>query len=271
MINDIIENITFPKNTNEKYKEKIRKFFIATRLLIKSKLLRGKNKKANVSFFGFKISGYDYYTLYFLFKEVFISNEYFFDAKTTAPLIIDCGANIGMSILYFKKLYPSSRITAFEANPLVYKLLQENITQNKLSDIELNNVALYDEEKEIPFYINENIGTLMGSVEETRGGSISVKVPAKRLSSYLVNMDLVDLIKIDVEGAEIQILNDLFTASFINKAKEYIIEYHHNINDSTLLSVFLQKFETNGFKYNIKSDFSGINSFQDLLIHFYKA
>jgi FkbM family methyltransferase len=272
MIRDIIENITASKNTKETYGARFSRFFILIRLFVLSKLFRRKNKKARVSFLGFKVLGYSYYSLYFLFKEVFISNEYYFTTSTPSPLIIDCGANLGMAVLYFKKLYPSARIIAFEANKHIYQLLEENVKANNLNDIELHNVALYDTETEISFFIDNNIGTLLGSVRETRGGSTEMKVKTRRLSSYLMHVDAVDLIKIDIEGAEIEVLNDLFNTAVINKSKEYIIEYHHNIgNDKSVLSSFLQKFEVNGFNYTIKADSSGENRFQDILIHLYKT
>jgi len=75
----------------------------------------------------------------------------------------------------------------------------------------------------------------------------------------------------DVEGAEINIINDLIESATINKAKEYLIEYHHNIANSKFsLSSFLQKFEINGFKYNIKTSYRNKASFQNIFIHFYK-
>jgi hypothetical protein len=86
-------------------------FFTLFRLMFKKKLFQKKNKEVSDSFFGYKMTGYDYFTLEFLFKEVFISNEYDFDAKgNKQPLIIDCGANIGASLCFFKKLYPDSKI-----------------------------------------------------------------------------------------------------------------------------------------------------------------
>src|ERR1700751_4342148 len=228
MIRALIAYIVASKNRIESFKQRLSKSSVLIRLYITSLLFRRKNTKSNVSFLGYTVWGYSYYSLYFLFKEVFITNEYFFIASTSSPVIIDCGANIGMSVLYFKKLYPSASIIAFEANQHVYRLLEENIRTNKLTDVELHNVALYDEETEISFFIDNNIGSFLGSVREDRGGNREMRISTQKLSAYLKNIPSVDLIKIDVEGAEIQILNDLFHTSMIGKAKEYIIEYHHN-------------------------------------------
>lgn len=59
---------------------------------------------------------------YFI-NEIFTSNEYYFKPSCKQAFIIDCGAHIGMSVLYFKKMFPDSKIMAFEANPHNFELL----------------------------------------------------------------------------------------------------------------------------------------------------
>jgi len=227
-----------------------------------------KNVKS-ITFLNFKVSGYSYSNLAYLLSEIFITNEYFFKPTSTEPVIIDCGANIGMSNLYFKSLFPNSKIISFEANPNAYKLLEKNIRENNLDNIEIHNVALFDKETEISFYISEDIGTLLGSTKSERGGGYELKVKSKKLSSYLKNLPAVDLIKMDVEGAEIEIISDLFESSLMNKVKEFIIEYHHNVEGSaSAFSSFLQKFEIVGFDYNIRCDFKEVGEFQDVLFIF---
>ena len=145
------------------------------------------------------------------------------------------------------------------------------MVDNNIKNVELHNIALFDKEIKISFYIGDDVGTLVGSIKSERGGANELKIDAQKLSSYLKNIGTVDLIKMDIEGAEENVISDLFDSSIIKNAKEYIIEYHHNMKkEKSKLSTFLQKFETNGFSYNIKSDFKNINSFQDIFIHFYK-
>jgi len=49
----------------------------------------------------FNITFFTYYDLQHLFYEIFVREIYAFKAQTSTPFIIDCGSNIGMSILYF--------------------------------------------------------------------------------------------------------------------------------------------------------------------------
>jgi hypothetical protein len=83
--------------------EKISTFFVFISLQIKSRIFRKKNKQVKTSFYNYKFGGYDYSTISYLFSEVFIASEYYFQSATAEPLIIDCGSNIGMSILIFQK------------------------------------------------------------------------------------------------------------------------------------------------------------------------
>lgn len=69
-----------------------------------------------------------------------------------------------------------------------------------------------------------------------------------------------------VEGAEKNIISDSFNSSFLNKSKEYIIEYHHHMDaDKSMLSTFIQKIESNGFNYNIKTNYKNLIFFKILL------
>src|SRR6266487_3582389 len=52
-----------------------------------------------------------------MYNETFKYNQYRFTADTSAPFILDCGSNIGVSVVYFKTLYPQAKIIAFEPSP----------------------------------------------------------------------------------------------------------------------------------------------------------
>ncbi len=71
-----------------------------------------------------------------IFKEE-IYNLDIDDGKTKELNIIDVGAYIGLSILYFKSRYRNARITAFEPNPNVFPLLEENLEYNKIKNVQI--------------------------------------------------------------------------------------------------------------------------------------
>ncbi|SEA89061.1 methyltransferase, FkbM family [Flavobacterium gillisiae] len=264
----VSKNIQITKKSKYKFKEKIIIFNILNSLYFKSVFFKNKNEVTQ-DIFQFKVTAYNYNTLLFLYKEIFISNDYFFKADNSIPKIIDCGANIGMSILYFKFIYPNCSIVAFEPNPKAFYLLKKNVEQNNLKNVVLHNLALSDNRGKIDFFIGNDEEILLASTIAERGGEENFKIESDKLSNYL--NDTIDLIKIDIEGSENQVLNDLVLSDKIKSTKNYIIEYHHRINNrKSSLSSFIKPFEESGFEYNIKSSFYATGVFQDILLNIYK-
>ena len=63
-------------------------------------------------------------------EEIWNKESYFFETDSPCPYIIDCGSNIGLSVLYFKHLFPNSDITAFEPDPELLNYLSQNLKSN---------------------------------------------------------------------------------------------------------------------------------------------
>ena len=72
-----------------------------------------------------------------IYSSIFSRGDYSVSINTDSPLIIDCGAHIGLATIYFKKKFPSSKITAIEANPETLSFLRKNIKANKIKDVEV--------------------------------------------------------------------------------------------------------------------------------------
>ena len=254
-----------------KWLDKWKVFFILNTLYIKSKIYsKNDNKEVNQKIFQFTVSGLSYKTMGYLFEEIFLNDEYRFESDKSDPKIIDCGANIGMTVLYFKYLFPDCSIIAFEPNPFVFQLLQKNVEQNKLTNVTLVNAGLSSENGACTFYYEDFKGTLLGSILKERGGANTLTIQTHRLSGYLKE-NYFDLVKIDIEGAETKVINDLLENNCLQNAQNYIIEYHHRINkNKSNLSSFLKAFEETDFEYNIRSNSNGTGQFQDILIYCYK-
>jgi FkbM family methyltransferase len=245
-------------------------FFPMLGMIFKGQAKTNPNKLYTFNFLNYKISGYSPHTIEYLINEIFLNNEYNFDASSNAPIILDCGSNIGVSVMYFLSLYPNAQITAFEPDPHIFKALKKNMEQNNLN-VTLENCALCRQECTIPFYVNDGYGALTGSIINERGGENKIDVAGKQLSNFVAKYDRIDLIKIDVEGAELEVLDDLYSNNLLTRADNYAVEYHHNIkNADSNLSDFLRKFEENGFDYSIRTRYKSLGEFQDIFLHFYK-
>jgi FkbM family methyltransferase len=184
--------------------------------------------------------------------EIFFKGEYRFTARTETPVILDCGANIGLATLFFKHLYPQAHVTAFEADPNIADILKANITNNNLRDVEIQNLMLANTEGDRTFFVtNDPAANLMGSANPNRvSDHREVTVPAARLSRFIHGP--VDFLKLDVEGSEFEVLEDLIASGSLSQIASMVIEYHHKIgNAPSRLSSFLSTLEDHGYEYQI--------------------
>jgi FkbM family methyltransferase len=203
--------------------------------------------------------------------EVFVRGEYLFDASHPSPVILDCGANIGLATLFFKRLYPAARIHSFEADPTTSEVLRCNVEQNHLREVTVSNLLLSDHAGDEKFYVVSGApGSLSMSASQSRVASRrnEITVQAGRLSDYVDGP--VDLLKLDVEGSEFAVMRDLVASGKIGQISKMFIEYHHKIeNEPSRLSSFLALLEEAGFEYQIQSAMNVMakgGQFQDVLI-----
>ena len=99
-------------------------------------------KPVNIRFLNFNFKVPDALSFIWQFKEIFAEEYYRFETASQIPVIFDCGANVGTSCAFFKKIYPKSRILAFEPNPKIESYLKANIKNNSLNSIEVINKAV---------------------------------------------------------------------------------------------------------------------------------
>jgi FkbM family methyltransferase len=196
----------------------------------------------------YHVRGYDYYDTGTLFQEIFIDQQYFFRAATPSPRIIDSGSHIGLSILYFKALYPQASVPGFEPAPTTYKFLSENMKNNRLRDVRLEKKAVSNEEGKLEFFGDMS---KTSSLIKERGSRESEMVDVVKLSKYIDRE--VSFLKLDVEGAEDRVLQDLAAADKLKMIQQMVIEYHHHIiHQEDRLSAFLKILEDHHFGYQTK-------------------
>jgi FkbM family methyltransferase len=201
-------------------------------------------KAMKINFLGFRFLVPDCQSFFWQFKEIFVEEYYSFESATKTPLILDCGANIGTSCVYFKKLYPEAKIIAFEANPKIAGILKENIKNNNFNDIEVIDKAVW---------IN-NEGIEIG-IEHADASSIykndnKVKVNSVRLKDFLQKYNQIDLLKMDIEGAETEVIKDC--AGSLGNVKNLFIEYHSYTQIEQELGLILNILRKNNFRFFIK-------------------
>lgn len=151
-------------------------------------------------------------------KEIFEQEIYKFKPINGEPRILDCGANVGVSCLYFYRQFPTARITAFEPDPKVFLYLQSNLRTAGCDNIELIPKGVWSSETNLRFQSEgANAGRICGGE-----GSNVIEIATVRLREFL--NEPVDMLKMDVEGAETEVLAD--SASHLKNVKNIFVEYH---------------------------------------------
>jgi len=193
-------------------------------------------------------------------REILEREIYKFTAATERPRIIDCGANIGLSVIYFKRRYPGSRILAFEADPRIAGVLAHNLRVFGFNDVEVRPAAVWVDEGELEFCVE---GGLSGRLPKGDGDAAErTRVPACRLRDVLAR-EPVDLLKIDIEGAEMDVLRDC--REFIRKdwISHLYVEYHSHVAEPQSLHDLLALLAAGGYRYHILPAFSRKHPFVD--------
>jgi FkbM family methyltransferase len=195
---------------------------------------------------------------YELKKEIFGENCYYIELEKEDPVIVDLGAHIGLTVIYFKMLFPKARVIAFEPISSNYELLQKNIAENQLDDIETYQVVVAP--KSGILRIQEPVGegawkSGAGIIPKGWKGiqtNQEIKVEAVGIQELLEQK--IDIMKMDIEGMEYEVIRNM--GLNIRNIKNLMIEVHprkdHRIEE--IQKILIQ----NGFKLEINKDRSSL-------------
>lgn len=120
---------------------------------------------------------------------------------------IDVGANIGLMSVYASQLVGNKgKVISFEAHPETFNWLKFNIELNKNHNIEAHNFALGSEPSQMLIYDNWQVNRGGASLIVKDENSNSFPVDVKRLDDSLSKEIIPAVIKVDVEGFELEVL-----------------------------------------------------------------
>ena len=229
----------------------LRKFISSPRqrTFMKLALLYGgkkRYKKGKIKFNGFNFIVADYLSFLFQYKEIFVDEYYRFQSDNNSPVIYDCGSNVGTSCAYFKMIYPNSVIKAFEAEQGIADLLKTNIKNNGLTNIQVIEKAVWTDNNGVDLSVEGADGSSVYLSENVK------RIDAVRLKEMLDSESKVDMLKMDIEGAENDVILDC--GDSLKVVDNIFIEYHAYTNSKQKLSELLNVLEQNKFRYFIKND-----------------
>lgn len=181
-------------------------------------------------------------SLYSEYINVFKNKIYHFTSDKNNPLIIDGGGHIGLSSLYFKSIYPQAKIEIFEPDGASLKMLNQNLTRNGLKNVIVHPIAITNSSGKASF---DKARTDAGFISAVGNGIVETA----RLSNFIGAN--VDFLKLNIEGAEFQVLQDLEENNKLHFIKKMCIEWHSFRSKKQNLGGLLSILEQNNFKYLI--------------------
>lgn len=169
------------------------------------------------------------------FKGVFLDQEYDCSREFARMprRIVDCGGNIGFGSVYFSKLFPAAEFAVIEPDPRNLPLLRRNLDTNRVR-AEVIAGAIGPSRGRLALRMGNNptcsslAGTGMHDLSE------SVDVPVLTIPDVLrkTGWTSIDLLKIDIEGAEDALLAENNT--WLEKVEAMLVEIHPNTSAERL-------------------------------------
>jgi len=158
-------------------------------------------------------------------NEIFKYYEYRIaeDVIKNAKIIIDAGAHAGFFALYASTLNPKAEICCLEPEPNNFEQLNKHIGLNKINNVTTYPFALSDKTRDSKLYLSED--THNHSLINNNQKSITIKtINLNDLANLITSTSRqIDLLKMDIEGAEKFIINDIENWPAV---KNIIFEYH---------------------------------------------
>ncbi|MFN3492520.1 MAG: FkbM family methyltransferase [Anaerolineales bacterium] len=191
-----------------------------------------------------RVGSFDKWAMYQVWKFGDYKSKSF--AIQPTDTIIDIGGHIGSFSIWAAKQAYQGKVFTFEPNTENFLLLRENKELNQIANLELFNLAISDKIGEI---------TLFNSMQQNMGHSI---YESRLLNHTIVktitldeilktnNIEKVNLLKVDAEGAEYPILLNA-SSQTLQKIDKIILEYHDYLNHGYSYRHIKKHLEINGF------------------------
>lgn len=243
-LNNIVEGVCFLWNANGfRYKLNLLKYFLLS-LPARAGFKYYYNNEISCRIkdikFIFQTSSSELYSS----KEILIDRMYEqlpeFDVKNQ-NVIIDIGANIGLYSLLAAKSNRNCKVFSFEPNPDTYKRFEYNIRLNNIENIYPYKLAVSDFNG--LSYFKKSKNTWVSKITDSKDME-TIEVDTITLDEIIKDnsIEIIDLLKIDVEGSELNVIKG--STNTIKIVKKIILEYHSKELQKNCLDIL----DENGFR-----------------------
>src|ERR1044071_8343119 len=179
-------------------------------------------------------------------------------------IVVDVGAHIGRyTLIASKRVGENGKVIAIEAHPGNYEMLNRNIKLNGLTNVTTLNYAVYSKESKIKLFLpggksNHTIYNTLISSRATNEEKF-VEVNANTLDGLLlqggINHAEVNWIKIDVEGAEFEVLKGAHDIMSNSNNITFLIEIHNLEDGKNLYRPIMDLMEKHNFKVEFENTY----------------
>jgi FkbM family methyltransferase len=178
-------------------------------------------------------------------------------------IVVDIGANIGRyTLIASKRVGTNGKVVAIEAHPGNFEMLNRNIKLNRLTNVISLNHAVYSKETKVKLYLpgEESGNTIYNTIisDRARNEDKFVQVSANTLDYLLqskeIKQEKVNWIKIDVEGAEFEVLKG--ATNVLSKSKDIalLIEVHNLTSGKSLYEPIMEFL--NSYNFIVEFEYS---------------
>lgn len=163
-----------------------------------------------------------------IFYQIFVKEDMEFNYSDSISTIMDCGANIGLSTLYFKRRFPHAKIISIEPEKRNYELLIKNTRY--YSNIYTLQNGVYGEDCNLQVIDIGEGESSYRTLTINNHEKMLHTIPCLSINSVMNEFELnkIDILKMDIEGSEKQCLLSPKT-EWLKKTKFFLVEIHEAI------------------------------------------
>ena len=190
----------------------------------------------------------DYKSLVEIYQQIYSDN---------ADIIFDCGGNIGFTSIYLKQFFPNANFVVIEPFIDNIEILKLNFDLNKINNAEIIRGGVWNRNCNLQIKRDFRDGKEW-SIVLNETNSLKNIISGISISDLISKYTCIDILKIDIEGSEKILFQDLeYCASFLKKVKCIAIEIHDEFDCREL--IYQRLIGNNFFYFDILDLTIGIN------------
>jgi FkbM family methyltransferase len=167
-----------------------------------------------------------------------------------AAVIVDVGANIGVTSMIASRIHQRGKVIAFEPSPKAFLCLSKTASYNNIKNCKIINKALGSQTGSISFVESEFLAGSYVAADAAEQSNAQVELTTLDAVAEELKLDRLDLLKIDVEGFELDVLLgatktiEKFKPKIFMEFNSFAIAANRNMSPRLLIDYILDHFKS---------------------------